>query len=142
MKKLLGLLLGSALLALGAGKTPDDVEAAERAWAEATAKSDAAALQKILADDLVYTHSTGDDDTKKMFIDNMSNGVRKYTKVQHYGDIDVKLYGDMAIVRAKARIETIMSGKAGGAHLKWIHVFRYKGGVWQLLAHQSLRLPN
>jgi ketosteroid isomerase-like protein len=142
MKKLIGLTIASALALFAAGKTPEDVKAAERAWAEATAKSDAAALQKILADDLLYTHSTGDDDTKKMFIDNMSNGVRKYTKVQHYGDIDAKIYGDIAIVRAKARIETIMSGKAGGAHLKWIHIFRYKGGVWQLLAHQSLRLPN
>lgn len=142
MKKLLGLMLGSALLALGAGKSAEDVKAAERAWAEATAKADAAALGKILADDLVYTHSTGDDDTKKMFIDNMSNGVRKYTKVQHEGDIEAKLYGDIAIVRAKARIETVQSGKPGGAHLKWIHIFRYKGGVWQLLAHQSLRLPN
>ncbi len=141
MKKLLGLTLASALMLVAAGKTPDDVKAAEKAWADATAKSDAAALTRILADDLLYTHSTGDDDTKKMFIDNMSNGVRKYTKVQLEAT-DAKVYGDMAIARSTARIETIQSGKTGGAHLKWIHVFRYKGGVWQLLAHQSLRLPN
>jgi ketosteroid isomerase-like protein len=142
MKRLLLLATVGAVVLWSAGKSPEDVRAAERAWAEATAKADFAALQKILADDLVYTHSTGDDDTKQQFIENMSNGVRKYTKVEHDGPIDVKVYGDMAIVRAKARIATIQSGKPGEAHLKWIHVFRHKGGTWQLLAHQSLRLPN
>lgn len=142
MIKLFGLTLVSAMFLLGAGKTAEDVKAAEKAWAEATVKADPAALQKVLADDLQYTHSTGDDDTKKMFIENMSNGVRKYTKITHEKIFEPKIYGDIAVIRAIAKIETFMAGKAGGAHLKWIHVFKYNKGTWQLLEHQSLRLPN
>jgi uncharacterized protein (TIGR02246 family) len=139
-RKLILTTLASALLLAAAGKTPQDVKDAEKAWAEATAKGDEAALNKLLADDMVYTHSNGEDDTKAAFIANMKNGVRKYTKVNHE-NMDAKVYGNTAIVRATANIETIQKGKTGPAHLKWIHVWVNRDGKWQLLAHQSLRLP-
>lgn len=140
--RLTGLLLLAVGLMLGAGKTAQNVKAAEKAWAEASVKADRGELEKVLADDLQYTHSTGDDDTKQMFIENMSNGVRKYTKIEHETIAEPKIMGNIAILRAVARIETIQKGKPGNAHLKWIHVFRYHKGRWQLLEHQSLRLPN
>jgi len=68
---LFGLLSSCALLAADA-KTVEAVKSADRAWADATVKGDAAALQNLLADDLTYTHSNGETDTKKIYVDNLA----------------------------------------------------------------------
>lgn len=130
-----------AAAALFAQKDGDAVKAADKAWAEATVKGDKAALTALLAEDLTYVHSTGDIDTRQMFIDNLSNGVRKYTRIDHE-NMDVRVYGNTAVLQATARIETVQKGKAGPAHLRFIHVWVKQGGKWRMVAHQSLRLPN
>ncbi|MEZ5399512.1 MAG: nuclear transport factor 2 family protein [Bryobacteraceae bacterium] len=135
------LVVVAASLAL-AQKTADGVKAAEKAWAAATTSNDKAGLAKVLADDLAYIHSTGDVDTKKIYIDNLSNGTRVYHKIQHEDPIDVRIYGDTAVVSANGQFEVSTRGNRSPAHLKFLHVWVYKQGRWQLAAHQSLRLPN
>jgi len=140
MNRLVFLTLIAAA-ALSAQKDADAVKAADKAWAEATVKGDKAALTALLAEDLTYVHSTGETDTRQMFIDNLSNGVRKYTKIQHE-NMDVRVYGNTAVLQAAAQIETVQKGKTAGAHLRFIHVWVRQGGKWRMVAHQSLRLPN
>jgi uncharacterized protein (TIGR02246 family) len=123
-------------------KTVDGVKAAERAWGAATASADEAALGKLLADDLTYTHSTGDNDSKAVFIGNMKSGFRKYHEVT-YESIDARLYDNAAVVMAVANIKTSQKGAAPApAHLRFLHLWVYQKGAWRLAAHQSLRLPN
>ena len=124
-------------------KTAEAVKAAERAWAAATVKGDAAALTKLYADDVSYTHSNGETDTKKVFIDNLK-GARKYHKID-YESLDARLYlnGSAAVVMAVAKVETSQKGAAPApAHLRFVHFWVHDGGQWKLAAHQSLRLPN
>jgi ketosteroid isomerase-like protein len=134
-----------ATLLAAFGLQADDkgsVEAAERAWGAATAKGDLAALDQMLADDLSYTHSNGETDTKAVFVGNMKSGVRKYHKVD-YENIETRVYGKSAITMCTARIETSSKGAAPNpAHLRFIHFWLNQKGRWQLVAHQSLRLPN
>ncbi|PYV13713.1 MAG: hypothetical protein DMG07_13645 [Acidobacteria bacterium] len=89
-RALLVTLLASSPLIAADAKTVEAVKNAERAWAAATVKGDAAALGNLLADDLTYTHSTGDTDTKRQFIANLS-GARKYHKIE-YESLDARLY--------------------------------------------------
>src|SRR5206468_2297733 len=89
-RALLYALLASSPLIAADAKTVEAVKNAERAWAAATVKGDAATLGNLLADDLTYTHSTGDTDTKKQFIANLS-GARKYHKIE-YESLDARLY--------------------------------------------------
>lgn len=140
--KLLPLFLIPLGLSFAADKAADAVKAAEKAWAVATVAGDEAALKKLLADDLTYTHSNGDSDTKAAFIDNLKTGVRKYTKLDHEG-MDVRVYGNTAVLRATANIATSAKGAAPSpAHLRFLHVWVMQQGRWQMVAHQSLRLPN
>lgn len=139
---LFSLLSGCALLAADA-KTIEAVKSAERAWADTTVKGDAAALQNLLADDLTYTHSNGETDTKKIYIDNLT-GARKYHKID-YESLDARLYanGIAAVVTAVVRIETSQKGgPVNPAHLRFVHMWIHQNGRWRLVAHQSLRLPN
>ena len=141
MKHLFLLAILSAACLAADPKTVEAVKAADKLWASATVKNDKAALDKILADDLAYTHSTGDKDNKAAFIANLSNGVRKYNKIDHE-QMSARLYGNTAVLDADIQIETDQKGTVAPAHLHIIHVYVYKAGRWQLVAHQSLRLAK
>ena len=136
---ILSFLVG---VGMAADKSADAVKAAEKAWASATVAGQEATLKQVLADDLTYTHSNGETDTKAVFIDNLKTGARKYHKMNHES-MDVRLYGNTAVLTATAQIETSQKGgTVNPAHLRFIHVWVLKDGRWQLVAHQSLRLPK
>jgi ketosteroid isomerase-like protein len=136
------LVAATSLLVLAQDKKVDAVKAAEKAWGAATASGDETALNQILADDLAYTHSNGETDTTAVFIGNMKSGARKYHKVE-FENIEARIYGNTAVAAATARIETSQKGgPVNPAHLRFLHVWVFQKGRWQLVAHQSLRLPN
>lgn len=142
MKRLLVLLSLIALPAFCAADAAKAVEEAERGWAKGVTTNDFALLEKVLADDLTYTHSTGAVDTKQSYIGNLKSGKSKYVKVD-YEQLKVQvLTKDVAITICRAQFVTMADGKPNPAHLSLLHVFRRKGGQWQLMAHQSARLPQ
>jgi len=57
----------------------DDVKAAEMNWFNGITKNNFPLLEKVLADDLHYLHSTGVVDTKVSYIKSMSSGKQKYS---------------------------------------------------------------
>jgi uncharacterized protein (TIGR02246 family) len=133
-------LVLSGLMAMAADPR-SAVEKAERGWAAAAVKSDIPALEKLLAADLVYTHSGGNRDTRTSFIETVRTGKLKYEKVDHQ-KIEVQMIkGDVAFVAARADIRVVSGGKPVDMKVSLLHVFVKRQGRWQLLAHQSARLP-
>ena len=142
MKTLVLLLTASAFVLAADPKTADAVKAADKAWAAAVVKADQAALTNLLTDDLNYIHSNGEIDTRATFFEKMKSGFRTYQRIDHE-EIDVRLYGNTAVLTAPAQVVTVSKGTpAPVAHLRFVHVWLYKQGRWRLAAHQSLRLPN
>ena len=127
---------------LGAEGKPADAEAvrqAEHAWAQAAIKSDAAALDKILGDDLTHTHGGGRTESKAQFLEAIRSGAQKYEAID-YGEINVRIYGSTAIVTSEPNIRTVNSGQPSSSHSRFLHVFVKQGGTWRLVAHQSTRI--
>ncbi len=116
------------------------VEQAEKSWAKAVVAADLAALEKIFADDLVYTHSSGVTDTKADYISKLRSGQMKYLSVD-YDSMTVKVYGNTATVQSKARIKATSGTNSIDSNLIMLHVWIKNAGSWQLVAHQSTRLP-
>jgi len=118
------------------------VEAAERAWAKAVVGNDYPALEKILADDLYYSHSNFVEDTKRSYIDNLKSGKARYY-VLDIETLKVRMIDDRtALVGAVAEYQTkAPDGNRQTSILKTLHVFRKNDGLWQLTAHQSARKP-
>jgi ketosteroid isomerase-like protein len=142
MARLVLVLFSLVGLGLGADRSADAVKAAEKSWATATLAGDEATLKQVLADDLTYTHSNGDTDSKAVFIDNLKTGVRKYHRLEHES-MEVRLYGSTAVLVAPAKIATSQKGgPINPVRLRFLHVWIFQKGRWQLVAHQSLRLPN
>ena len=133
-------LAPALLLAAGA---EDAVKQAERDWASAVVKKDYAVLDRVLADDLAYTHSDGRLDTKKDYIESLRSGKQTYDAAEHQS-IDVRLIGkDVALVRARIRMTAAAGGKpAVPANFSALRVYQLKNGRWQMLGHQSARLAQ
>ncbi|HUV12119.1 MAG TPA: nuclear transport factor 2 family protein [Acidobacteriota bacterium] len=118
------------------------VEAAERAWAKAVVGNDYPSLEKILADDLYYSHSNFLEDTKRDYIDKLKSGKARYY-VLDIETLKVWILDDRtALVGAVAEYQTkAPDGSRQTSILKTLHVYRKNDGVWQLTAHQSARKP-
>lgn len=133
----MGLLLALPL----AAAVEDDVKAAEHMWLEGITKNDFPKLEKVLAGDLHYLHSTGVVDTKTSYIESMKSGKQRYSSGK-INNLKVRVYGSAAVVNGDANFEFITAGKPGKARLLYTHVFIKNPGGWQLVTHQSLKAPE
>ncbi len=139
MRLMAGMLL-AAMAAFGQAEK-SGVETAEKAWSAAIQKKDFAALEKVLADDLVYNHSSGLVDTKQSYIASQKGGKLTYKSVTYDG-MKVRLYGETAVVNAKIRIQAEDAGKAVDNQLLLTHVFVKQKGAWRIVAHQTTIIPK
>jgi ketosteroid isomerase-like protein len=135
-------LLCAASVVLAAA--PEDaIKQAEKEWATAVVKKDYAGLDRVLADDLQYTHSDGRLDTKQSLIDSLKSGKQSYNAAEHQS-IDVRMLGkDVGLVRAMLRM-TAASGTATPtpANFSVLRVYQLRKGKWQMVGHQSARLAK
>ncbi|MBI1787546.1 MAG: nuclear transport factor 2 family protein [Acidobacteria bacterium] len=116
------------------------VRQSEKDWAAATMRGDIAALEKLLSDDLTYTHSSGRLETKAQFIAAVKSGSIQYQGVD-YDQITVRLYGDTAIAASAPKMKVASQGQTNSFQARFLRVWAKKQGRWQLVAHQSTRLP-
>ena len=115
----------------------DEIIALENRRIEAMTKGDVQALEEILADDLIYTHTTARLDTKASFIDAIKSGRSNYKSVDT-SDVSVRQFGDSAVVTGHAKFH-VGDNKF---EARFIDVYAKRNGAWQMVAWQSTRLPD
>ena len=115
----------------------DEIIALENRRVEAMTKGDANALDEILADDLIYTHSTARIDTKASFIEAITSGRSNYRSVERK-DVNVRQFGDSAVVTGHAKFH-VGDNKF---EARFIDVYAKRNGSWQMVAWHSNKLPD
>ena len=123
-----------------AGNT-DKVIELDRQRMNAMAQKDIAALNKLISDDLVYTHSSARLDTKQSLIGNMEAGSTVYTSMVP-SDVKATDCGDTVILTGSCKIGVMANGKANPFGVRFTDVWANKGGKWQMVAWQSTRTPD
>lgn len=113
----------------------------DRRRMEAMAGKDVAALNELIADDLVYTHSSARLDTKGSLIGAMESGKTVYSAVVP-SEVKAQDYGDTVVLTGAARISVTSGGNAMSFAVRFTDVYVNKGGRWQMVAWQSTRLPE
>jgi ketosteroid isomerase-like protein len=119
----------------------EDILKVEQAWADAVFKGDVEALEKLLADNISYIHGTGLVETKAQFIEQLRSGNRKFLAPIVPEEVDVRVFGDTAIVTGKFTLKVLSRGKEITGVNRFTHVFARVGKQWQLVAHQATLLP-
>jgi ketosteroid isomerase-like protein len=117
-----------------------EVRAAQAARFAATLKGDLKALEALIADDLVYTHSSAKVETKKEFLDLLASGYYQYKAIVP-SELRVRLYGDTALVNGVAEIDVVNDGAPRQLKLRFLEAWVKRSGRWQLTTWQSTRFP-
>jgi ketosteroid isomerase-like protein len=118
----------------------DAVTAAELARFKAQTAGDLKALDALLGDELVYTHSSAQVDSKASYVESMRSGALTYKTIEPR-DIKVSVFGNTAIITAAAHITAVSKGQPVDNQLRYTDVWVLRNGRWQMVAWQSTRLP-
>jgi ketosteroid isomerase-like protein len=105
----------------------------------AMAEKDVAALNRLLADDLIYTHSSARLDTKASLIGAMESGSTVYTSIEP-SDVVAQDLGDAVVLTGVAAISVNSGGKANSFRVRFTDVYANKAGQWRMVTWQSTRL--
>ena len=119
----------------------DELIALENRRFEAMTKQDAQALDEILADDLIYTHSSARVETKTEFISSLTSGRTRYKSVEP-DDVKVRQYGDTAVITGHAWIHVNSNGRDNKFQVRFTDVYAKRDDVWRMVAWQSTKLPD
>ena len=106
----------------------------------AMCQKDIATLNTLLADDLVYTHSSARLDTKQSLINGMESGTTVYTAVEP-SDVKAQDLGNAVVLTGAARFSVLANGNPIHFGVRFTDVYTNQNGQWQMVAWQSTRLP-
>src|SRR6185312_4806779 len=121
----------------GNGQTVIDLD---RKRMQAMAAKDVATLEALIADDLVYTHSTARVDTKRSLIDNMTSGKTVYTAVEP-SNLKAQDLGDTVVLTGECQIKVTANGTPNAFGVRFTDVYARRDGRWQMVTWQSTKLP-
>ena len=120
--------------------TEKEILALEDRRYAAMASGDLASLEKLLHDQLLYTHSSGVMDTKASWLQSMNSGKTRYKSVK-CSDQKVRVLGDVALVTGKGHIEAEINGQPRTLRLMFLNAWAKTPQGWKFVAWQSTPQP-
>jgi ketosteroid isomerase-like protein len=99
---------------------------------------DAATLESLLTPGFLWTHSTGNIQTKAVILANVRSGKTAYESVET-DDLQIDLYTNAAVVNGRS------TRRYPGKDIFWIRytaVYVKEKGIWKAAAFHSSHLPN
>lgn len=100
---------------------------------------DVAALNRLLADDLIYVHSSARMDSKSSLIGAMESGATVYTAVEPT-EVVAQDLGDAVVLTGVAAIRVTSGGNAMSFRVRFLDVYANRGGEWRMVTWQSTKL--
>ena len=116
----------------------DAVREAAKGWRQGAIQQDAAALQRYLADELVYTHGNGKSQSKVEYIAEVTKGAAHYESFTESGT-NIRLYDKVAVLTGLVDVKT---PKAEPYRVRTLEVYVENNGRWQLAQKESVRISR
>jgi len=107
----------------------------------AMAQKDVATLKNVLCKGLVYTHSSGRQDTKQSLIEGMESGSTVYTSIEP-SDVKAQDLGNAVVLTGVAAISVNSKGKPNSFRVRFTDVYENQNGTWRMVTWQSTKLPD
>jgi ketosteroid isomerase-like protein len=104
-------------------------------WVTAMAQGDAATLERVMADDFIFSYPLEGDDKAQFIADCVSGDL----KVEHISreQVSVRVFGPTAILTARDTSHWIYHGREISGQYKIINVYSKRDGEWKLCALQA-----
>lgn len=126
-------------LVAAAAETTEQIQVLDREWAKACVQADLGKLEQVMSDDLTYTHSTGQTQTKAEFIANIRDGKTRYHSIE-FQQSSVRIYENSAVSTNDVRVNLTADGREVTVHARFLHIWVKQNGRWQLVAHQGTKI--
>jgi ketosteroid isomerase-like protein len=148
-------ILIAAALSVAAFAVPVSAEAPDHAESEANLSlvafadafdraqlaKDRVALERMVADDLVFIDGSGKRAGKKAFIDGWTSPGDRYDPIVLVDRVVTPLGPDAGIVGAETTLSGSSDGQAFASRFRFADTFRRIDGRWQAVHIQVTRLP-
>ena len=155
MKRIIAVAAILAASSFAVGQTPDKPTkpAAEKAapaaaeqeltrlseqYVAALKGGDAAALERIWADDLTFVNSAGAVQTKAQRLADIRSGANKFDTLDP-AQQTWRVYGDAAVMTTLTTVKGQYGGQEASGQYRVTQVYVRRGGVWQIVAIQMTR---
>ena len=113
------------------------LQAIEQAWLNAEKSHDAAAFEKLVADDWIAISPDGKSQTKA---ERSAEIKTAHTVSATLGDMKVRVFGDTAVVTGTDDEVIMTDGKKSSDHYVWTDVFLKRNGKWLAVASQTAQI--
>ena len=122
------------------GKTEEEIQKLHNKLIQAQLNSDIAALDRLWADDHIFTNPLGVVQTKAQRLAEMKSGGRRLEAFS-IADVEVRAYGDTAVT-SRATLKGQRQGQDISGQYRGIDVYVKKQGRWQVVAAQATRIAQ
>ncbi len=117
-----------------------ELAAAEAELYRAMIAKDFKALERILAPDVLYVHSTGVIENKREYLAGVDKGLYEYEAIKSR-DIRIRSHGDMAVMNGILDMVVGEIGRPKGLiQLIFVLLWARQAGAWRLQFRQTTRL--
>ena len=103
-------------------------------WVKAIARRDEETLERIMAEDFVFTYPLEGDDRARFISDVMSGHLIVEHITRH--QVNVRVFGSTAVLTARDSAKWIYRGRELQGQYKVIQVYAERDDRWQLVAVQ------
>ena len=138
-------LLGFCTQPLAAQSVPTPsvglVEFADR-FDQAQLRKDGAALEAMVADDLVFITGSGERKGKADFIAGWTDPAVTYNPITLTDRVVRQVGPDVGIVTAETVLSGTSAGKAFASRFRFTDTFQRAGGLWRAVHIQVTRIPE
>ena len=132
---------GASTAAVAMSADERAVSAVEKQRFDAQVSKNYAVLEQVLANDLIYAHSSGATDSKQSYIQSIRDGKSNYAAID-VQEQKVRVYGNTAIINGVCLIKMNNNNMPTEMKLRYTDVYVKNGKQWQMAAWQSLRLTQ
>jgi ketosteroid isomerase-like protein len=126
---------------VASAKASQEVLAREDDRFAAMIAADTAALAGMLADDLLYVHSSARVETKQQYLDAIATRSIRYLAFVPAERRVTFIDGGAAVTMGRANAKVILGGQTLDFDVRYIAVYSRAGDRWQLRAWQTTRIP-
>ena len=104
-------------------------------WVAALERGDTAALNRLMAEDCIFSYVLDGDD-KAQFISDIDSGNLRVESLKR-DNVEVRIYGPTGVLLAYDTANWWYKGQHIQGYYRSIHVYSERDGQWQLVAIQA-----
>lgn len=113
-----------------------DLKSLEDDRCRAMTNADMAALDHLLSDKLIWTHSSGHVDSKRTLLAKFESGASQYLSIRREDEKYV-ISPHTAVASGIARLEVRFNGVERSLRSRYTNVWPREGDAWRVVAWQS-----